>query len=139
NPILYKPILKTEEGYVILSPASLCLALTDFIWSMAAEHGCMPQVNDAYHDAVWNNVQLQLQHLRFKSINIDGLDSIGGTRDGLYKFDDDKIAYIYYFSDDGQNYNANGSSFSGDLSSIKKERLVAAIASLKANPIYKDF
>src|SRR5690606_14376754 len=35
SPLLYKPILHIEGKYVIVSPATLSLALTNFIWSSA--------------------------------------------------------------------------------------------------------
>lgn len=139
NPILYRPILKTEDGYIVISPSSLCLALIDYIWTMAEKWKCMPQVNKAYHNVVWNNLQLQLRHLRFKSIYIDNFELNEDTRDGLYRFDDDKIAYIYYLSDDGQNYNSGGSIFSRNPNSSETVRSAAAISAIKEHPIYKNF
>jgi hypothetical protein len=139
SPVLYKPILKTDEGYIILSPSTLCLALSDFIWAMAAENDIMPLVNKAYHDVVWNNLQFQLQQLKFNSVSVEGFDLSETTKDGLYRFDDDKIAYVYYLADNGHNYNTTGSMFSSDPSTAGTERSAAAIEAIKTHPVYKDF
>ncbi|MGZ3871881.1 MAG: YecA family protein [Mucilaginibacter sp.] len=139
NPVLYRPILKTEEGYIVLSPASLCLALTDFIWSMASEHRCMPAVNGAYHAIVWNNLQLQLSQLRFKSRSVDGFTLHETIKDGLYQFDADKLAYIYYHSDDGSGYHEHGKRFGMPSFSAGQGRMKEAMAAIKAHTVYKDF
>jgi hypothetical protein len=139
NPALYKPVLKTDEGYIVLSPASLCLALTDFIWSMASEHGCMPAINGAYHEVVWNNLQLQLSQLKFKSRSVDGFALHETIKDGLYQFDADKIAYVYYHSDDGNGYHERGARLGMAGSPAVQGRLKEAMAAIKAHPDYKDF
>ncbi len=106
SPLIYKPILRTETGYVVVSPATLSLAITDYIWASAERAGCMREVNEAYHSLLWNNLQLQLGQMKFKRLDIEAimLNIENHEREGLYRFDDDKIAYIQYLYDKGTNF-----------------------------------
>ena len=106
SPLIYKPILRTETHFVIVSPATLSLAIADYIWAFAERAGCMREVNEAYHSLLWNNLQLQLGQMKFKRLDIEGivLEKENYEREGLYRFDDDKIAYIQYIYDKGINY-----------------------------------
>ncbi len=107
NLLLYKPILKTKEGYVIVSPSTICLALSGFIWKMAKERGLMEEVNDAYHAFSWNNVNHELRKLGFKYIEIPEVKLEDHIKACFYKFDDDKIAFIRYIGDSGKHFGDN--------------------------------
>lgn len=104
--LIYKPILRTETHFVVVSPATLSFAITDYIWAYAERAGCMRAVNDAYHNLLWNNLQLQLGQMKFKRLDIEGieLNIENHEREGLYRFDDDKIAYVQYLHDKGTNF-----------------------------------
>lgn len=106
SPLVYKPILRTETHFVVVSPATLSLAITDYIWASAERAGCMREVNEAYHSLLWNNLQLQLGQMKFKRLDIEGivLNIENHEREGLYRFDDDKIAYVQYLYDKGSNF-----------------------------------
>ena len=61
----------------------------------------MKEVNEAYHNLMWNNLQLQLGQMNFKKINT-GIKLY--DREGFYQFDDDKVAFVQYIYDKGANY-----------------------------------
>lgn len=105
SPLIYKPILKIDNQFIVVSPTTLSFAITDYIWSTAEGMGCMKQLNDAYHDFLWNNLQMQLGQMKFKHMTVGGIGL--DEREGLYRFDDDKIAYIQYLPDDGLNFKEN--------------------------------
>lgn len=48
SPLIYKPILKIDKQFIVVSPATLSLAITDYIWGLAERTGCMKEVNEAY-------------------------------------------------------------------------------------------
>lgn len=102
NPLIYKPILKINQQFVVVSPATLSLAITDYIWTTSEMAGCTHEVNEAYHNFLWNNLQMQLGQMGFKQIDLKGI--VLNEREKLYRFDDDKIAYIQYLHDNGTNY-----------------------------------
>ena len=114
SPLLLKPILFKDGNYLIVSPATLSFALTNYIWSEAERMGCMKEVNDAYHNIIWNNLQFQLNHIGFKIINQEDIlfKTEISFKEGIYRFDDDKIAYIQLIFDSGNhfkndNYNSS--------------------------------
>jgi hypothetical protein len=106
SPLIYKPILKIDNQFIVVSPSTLSFAITDYIWSIAERMGCMKELNDAYHNFLWNNLQMQLGHMKFNYIDVIGvpINKKNHVREGLYRFDDDKIAYIQYLSDEGLNF-----------------------------------
>lgn len=115
SPLVYKPILRTEKDFVVVSPATLSLAITDCIWTFAERAGCMREVNEAYHSLLWNNLQLQLGQMKFKRLDIEGieLNTESHEREGLYRFDYDKIAYVQYLYDKGTNFKIKSTSQKG--------------------------
>lgn len=107
SPIIHQPIFANGIDFTITSPATLSLALSDFIWKEADKQGLMEKVNKAYHSVVWNNTNMYLKHFGFKLFGHKDVKLVRGEtrREGIYKFDEDKIALIYYTFDDGRNYN----------------------------------
>ena len=144
SPLLYKPILYTEEKYLVVSPATLSFALTHFIWAEAETWGCMEEVNDAYQSAVWNMIQLQLRNMKFELLHIEGTpnETKLPVKEGVYKFDDDKIAYIQMVYDSGSNFGKTKRPIKKDAAdSVEtleghKEETIAKIFSL---PEYANF
>lgn len=107
SPILHQPIFANGIDFTIASPATLSLALTDFIWTEASKRGLMENVNQAYHRVIWNNTNMYLRQLGFTLFGHPDIQLVSGEtrREALYKIDDDKIAVIYYVFDDGRNYD----------------------------------
>ncbi|WP_312824796.1 SEC-C domain-containing protein [Epilithonimonas sp.] len=139
NAILYKPILKTEEGYIILSPTTICLSLSRFIWNMAENNQCMKEVNDAYHAFAWNNLQLGLDKLGFDFVSIHEIVLDEDMKAGFYQFDSDKIAFVRYLGDSGKNYSFSEFGFE-DIASLEgvgqPTKIVSALRNVEK---YKDF
>lgn len=144
SPLLYKPILHIDGKYLIVSPATLSLALTNFIWSVAESWGCMKEVSEAYQNTVWNMLQLQLRTMNFDRIEDEEI--IGKTelqiREGLYQFDDDKIAYIQLIYDSGNNFN--GTQLISSKENLKSSETVEShkddvVKKIFLNPEYKNF
>lgn len=137
NLLLYKPILKTGEGYLIVSPSTICLALSGFIWKMAQESGLLEQVNNTYHAFTWNNVNNGLRKLGFDYIEIPEVKLKDNIKAGFYKFDDDKIAFIRYIGDSGKNYTDSETGFGGlaALEGVGEPKEI--IEALKNVPKYK--
>lgn len=95
SPLLTKPIIHYNDEYIVASPATLSYALVDFIYSQASLSGYQPVVSNAYHNVLWNYTQLHLSQLGFSLIEISE-NTDPTIRDGIYQFDDDKLAFIQY-------------------------------------------
>ena len=108
SPLIVKPILFFKDEYIVLSPAALSYALTLFILSHADLWHSRLEVNNAYHDIVWNSSKMYLSHLGFGVIESPDVKSIISpkTREGVYRFDDDKLAYIQYISDSDSDHHS---------------------------------
>ena len=139
NVILYKPILKVEEGYIILSPSTMCLALSASIWNMAKEGKCMKEVNGAYHSFAWNNINIGLRKLGFDYIEIPEIVFNAGSKAEFYLFDDDKIALVRYLGDNGKNYGENEIRYGGFATLEGENKPEKIIKELKAHPLYKEY
>lgn len=100
SPFLKQPILHLNGEYIVTSPATLSYALTEWILAEAEAEGCLEQVGIVYHDTIWNNTQLDLGQLGFSRIDVSHLSEINNLdgREAIYRFDDDKLAYVKYTS-----------------------------------------
>ncbi|GEP51958.1 hypothetical protein FNO01nite_26300 [Flavobacterium noncentrifugens] len=106
SPLLSKPILYKDGKYIVISPATLSFALTNFIWQQAIEMDCMDIVNEAYHNFIWNHLQYRLGQMKYERINDFNIPETDlPIKEHIYQFDDDKIAYIQLIYDAGKNFN----------------------------------
>jgi hypothetical protein len=98
SPLLTKPIIYHNSEYIITSPATLSYALGDFIHSEASRSGHLPVVSNAYHNVIWNYTQLHLKQLGFSLIEIPAITENADPtiREAIYRFDDDKLAFVQY-------------------------------------------
>jgi len=141
SPLLYKPILKQEGKYLVVSPATISLALTDYIWKEAERMNCNKEVNNAYHNYSWNNLKMQLKQMKFQALETETefLESSNAPiKTGLYQFDDDKIAIVQYIYDSGRSFKKSEEKPKkpAETNEQQKEKI---IAKLKAKPEYSHF
>lgn len=108
SPLQLKPIYydhKAEE-YIIVAPYNLSHALNQYLWFSAVNMGCMPEVNNAYSQTIWNQTQRGLRRMGFELINDFPFPETDlPILSGLYQFDDDKIAFINLIFDAGEGFN----------------------------------
>jgi hypothetical protein len=100
SPLLTKPIIHYNGEYIITSPATLSYALVEFIHSQANLSGCLPAVSNAYHNVIWNYTQLHLKQLGFSFVEIPAIseNTDPTIRESIYRFDDDKLAFVQYLT-----------------------------------------
>lgn len=106
SPLLKHPIICFGDEYVIASPTTMSYALTEWILAEAKALGCFKEVEEAYHDIIWNYTQLNLSQLGFSLVKDPTLSETDnkGLREGIYQFDDDKLAYIQYVTGEDPTY-----------------------------------
>lgn len=82
---------------MVVSPSNLSYALVEFIKNEAKKLNCYELLVEAYHDFLWLDSQLKLKKIGFKYIEADASENENtpSLRYGVYRFDDDKIAFIY--------------------------------------------
>ena len=94
-----------DGEYIVISPSLLSYALTNFIISQADLFQNKVQVSNAYHNMIWNNTQLHLSQLGFNAIETSFIPD--GVRDKIYRFDDDKLAYVQYLTDNNRSHQTH--------------------------------
>ncbi|KFF11475.1 SEC-C metal-binding domain-containing protein [Flavobacterium hydatis] len=141
NPLIYKPLLSFQDQYLIISPTTISFALAHYIWWLSDYFRNICKVSGAYHDLLWNSLQQQLTRMHFDYM--DDAEIPVGTilpeKSGLYRFDDDKIAFIQYVFDDGTNYKQQPN-FANSLTSINistKEKIIGEILADSRYSTYK--
>ncbi|GGG51874.1 hypothetical protein GCM10010976_23780 [Bizionia arctica] len=102
SPLLNRPILFHYGNYIVISPTTLSYALTNFIISQADLFQNKARVSNAYHSMIWNNTQLHLSQLGFNAIETPTIPD--GVRDKIYRFDNDKLAYVQYSTDNSRSH-----------------------------------
>jgi hypothetical protein len=106
NPMIPRPIQKVYEGYRILSPANIHVALLHAIIESAITFECLPELIELYIRVVWNNSLSHLSSSDFKRISDEfDLERPDSFRHEVFRFDSDKIAYVVLSFDDGTNYD----------------------------------
>ena len=97
SPLIMRPIINAEDKFVVVSPSNLSYALVEFIKSEAKRLDCYELLVEAYHDFIWLDSQLKLKKIGFKYLSLAATEkeNTPSLRYGTYRFDDDKIAFIY--------------------------------------------
>lgn len=106
NPMIPRPIQKVNEGYRILSPANIHVALLHTIIESAITFECLPELIELYIKVVWNNSLSHLSSSDYERISDEfDLERPEFFRHEVFRFDSDKIAYVVLTFDDGSNYD----------------------------------
>lgn len=97
SPLIMRPIINGQDKFVVVSPSNLSYALVEFIKREAKRLDCSGLLVEAYHDFLWLDSQLKLKKIGFKYLSLDATENKNtpSLRYGIYRFDDDKIAFIY--------------------------------------------
>ncbi len=120
NPMIPRPIQKVYEGYRILSPANIHVALLHTIIESAITFECLPELIELYIRVVWNNSLSHLSSSNYKRISDEfDLERSDSFRHEVFRFDSDKIAYVVLSFDDGSNYDKRHPYFS--MHTVKNE------------------
>jgi len=96
SPLVINPIIYSNGEYIIASPATMSYALVNFILTEARSLDCISDLSMSYHDYIWNNLQLHLRQLGCTPLELSTDINIDETelREGIYRFDNDKLVYV---------------------------------------------
>lgn len=140
NPVLLKPIFFTGSQYIICSPTNICYTLIDWLWTYADSWKCSKDLNAVYHVNAWHRCNMYLRQIGFEFL--PDQPTIEMTSDepiywGVYRFDDDKLAFIEYAFDDGKNYASNNIGKFNSKGALKLKKQVLDI--LRADTRYSQY
>ncbi|OQP59528.1 hypothetical protein A3860_37470 [Niastella vici] len=134
SPFVKQPILKLQDGYLVVSPATLTFALIKVLQSEAEAIGCVDDVHKVYHAITWNSTKKGLQVMGFKMVDVPEVPFPvhPGVETGYYQIDDDKIAAVQYVAMSRPKNGFNLKTFEAERS-----KMMADLAALPQFAGYK--
>jgi hypothetical protein len=102
NLLWRKPLLYDGEDYLVISPLTISFALSEFIWRQGRQQGCAAELGTAYRQVRWLALHKQLHSLGFRREDVNQeLPAINPQNFcGVYRFDEDKIAFAHLIYND---------------------------------------
>ncbi|MDX6710875.1 MAG: hypothetical protein QOH96_1891 [Blastocatellia bacterium] len=107
--LLKKPIVLTDQEYIVALPSALLPAARHHVVLLAKKLGATNKIADRFNLAVWSNVISSL-----KSLGNNLIDTVPPTlphgslwRDGFFDLDEDKLIYALLITDPLTNYDDN--------------------------------
>jgi len=106
NPLLTKPLVAVDNEIVVMVPVAITSALRHFIVMMSKKFGKMEFLAEKYRNALWDDIDDYLHSMRFEQVDtvLPAIDKNLPVRDGLYRIDTDKLAYVHLIADDLKDY-----------------------------------
>ncbi|WP_435354244.1 YecA family protein [Emticicia sp. SJ17W-69] len=142
NPIIYKPLRRFNETYIVLSPTNLVFAGINNILRQFQKKNILDNFLEifakqcsSYSNFIFSEIGFRQVHYPFSPTPLPIIEH-------LFLFDQNKIAYVCIFFDNGEGYNVNSplSTFYGDKNSDKvSERQMAIFLELKQDKHFQDF
>lgn len=105
NPIIYKPIFKTDTEYIIVSPTTIVFACVNNILRKAKSYDCIVPFIEFYSQICWNHCEYMLDDMGYHKLSFDFTESSLPIHEGIFLFDTNKIAYVLFKYDDGLDYD----------------------------------
>ena len=107
NPLILKPLIQLDNGIFVVSPTTIITALIHFVWTTAEAYSCEKELNKFFHGNVSEELSLYFHKIDFKRINFDFEKNKDlPLKNALFKFDNDKIAYLCFSYDEGLKYSS---------------------------------
>lgn len=106
NPLIFKPILKIDNNYIIVSPTNLVFAIVFNIYRLGVKHNCLDVLIKQFSKECWNQCNFILDNFGYKRIDFNLIQNNLPLYEGIYIFDTDKLVYVTYQFDDGNDYNS---------------------------------
>jgi hypothetical protein len=106
NPLIFKPIIKIDDDYIIVSPTNLVFAIVFNIYKLGLKHSCFDELIKQLSKECWKQCKFMIANLGYKKIDFKLIPNNLPLYEGIYIFDTDKLAYVTYQYDDGKDYNS---------------------------------
>lgn len=106
NPLCGKPLVKSDGMIILAQPGSITSALRHFIFTTAKRMNLIDKLASNYRETLSANVDKSLDRMFFKSvdINLPNWEGNAPVKEGVYRIDTNKLAYVQTIVDDATNY-----------------------------------
>ena len=130
-----RPIVETEDGYIVAVPGMLLLALHRALMRLATLRGAREAFANAYNDALWNSATASLFDLWHWPVPplLPAAQGLPGCREGFFTLDTDKLAYTVLLPDplEPGDDDVPWARSLQDLSVPLQERLLEVVSAMK--------
>lgn len=106
NPIIFKPIIKVDNRYLIVSPTNFVFAILFNIYNVAIKYNCLDSLIKQLALECWKHCNFILENLGYKRIEFKFDQTTLPVYEGIFMFDTDKLAFVTYQFDEGREYNS---------------------------------
>lgn len=109
NPLKISPLININDEIIIGIPGSITTALRHFIIINSHDFGVNKLLVDNYKEYLWKKVEMYLKSMSFEEIDfeLDPWDLGSSIKEGVFKIDTDKLAYVQLITDDLSDYDRN--------------------------------
>lgn len=108
GPVAARPLLYSDDCYVVVNPQNLMSSLRHQIVCLAIEAGTHEELAIRYHQMVWQAVLETFDFLRHEIVTCSNDSSAPPwISEGLFSFDSDKMAYVALITDPLDDYDTN--------------------------------
>ncbi|MCF8276159.1 MAG: SEC-C domain-containing protein [Flavobacteriales bacterium] len=97
NPLLRRPIVKTIDGeYVFALPTAIVDCLLQYLKEQSMEFGCQDMLLELIAGTQWDNSKKLLTKIDWAETSIQLPPSESKLFESVYRFDNDKLAYVRF-------------------------------------------
>jgi len=108
GPVAARPVLSSEDEYIVVNPQNVMCALRHQIVCRALARGVQTEFASRYHSATWQTCIDTFQFMRQELVLApDDRSTPTWLSEGLFQFDEDKLAYVALVTDPLEDYDAN--------------------------------
>jgi len=106
NPLYIRPLVIDQDEVIVAAPGAFASALRHWIWLLAIRNGQAESFSKYYRDTMWLKAQrnLRLMSYRCEQVPLQDLPSMLPARDGVFRIDSDKLAYVLLLTDPLADY-----------------------------------
>jgi len=123
NPLHERPLAKIDGNTIVAYPSIMMSAIRHNILISAEKIGIRDLLLEKYSDHLWTRVCSNLKFMSYGQIKIQlpKIQKNLPVRDGVFRFDSDKVAYIQLITDNGSEYPEHEINGAWDTSSISDQ------------------
>ncbi|MCK9591651.1 MAG: hypothetical protein M0Q91_06555 [Methanoregula sp.] len=144
NPLHERPLVKIDGNTIVAYPSLMMSAIRHNILLSAEKFGIRGLLLEKYSDHLWIRVCSNLKFILYRQIKfqLPKIQKNLPVRDGIFRFDSDKIAYVQLITDNGSGYQEHEINGVWDTSSIsdqindRTERIVRELERDKSQKIF---
>jgi len=97
NPVAVKPIVKHENGVILINPGASLNAITEFILAQSRQLNCFSQLLNVLYQWQWLRVKQLLHDIHWHETNITlPVENSLPAEEAVNRFDNNKLAYVCF-------------------------------------------